>query len=783
MPPSKFRKTVFRAEWSQDPMYAWVKGIEINPYSAWCDVCKQKFELSNMGKQALTSHASGAKHRKRLQAASKSVPITIFCKTGLSKTTLQVKSTDVPEVSSESIQNSSVSEGSKLSPSPNVLKLLENAVAGSACSCICTCTSVEKKSKLLKTYLLNDNVTRAEVMWCLFCVTSHNSLRNAESSVSIQRKMYPDSNIAAKMKLSKAKVSYTIVHGLAPQLERDLKAAISNCSHIVIGFDESLNKVVQKQQMDLTVRYWDDVKNVTCTRYLTSVFLGHSTAADLLYAFKSALTSALLHKILQVSMDGPNVNLRFLKDLREDLKEGRPHEGVILDIGTCGLHSLHCAFKTAMKGTEWEIIPFLRAIHNLFYNIPSRRADFIRITGSDLFPLKFCAVRWLDNVCVANRALKLLPYLLKYIQSLCSKSEPKCASFMVVKNALRDKLLGPKLAFFSSVASEIEPFLKEFQTDKPMAPFLYSDFCAVVKNLMIRFVKPEVIESKPLSAIDLSGTNLMSHKNVDLGFGTKAELRSEKNLTQKDIELFKHECSKCLQELVKKILNRSPLTLSLTRSISFIDPSVVCIPNLANKRLAAALEHFVCNNWISGVQADKICREFKQVCAVKLVQENVKIYTRSKFRLDQFWFDQLKICSFEETKNLASFLKMIFIFSHGNAALERGFSVNKECLVENQQEISLVAQRRIHDSVSAAGGIDDFPVTKQLIHAARNAHSNFKDYLQKQKELSQEKAETNILKRKIAAELAELQARKKKILEDAQNESAILDSRIEALKT
>lgn len=43
-----------------------------------------------------------------------------------------------------------------------------------------------------------------------------------------------------------------------------------------------------------------------------------------------------------------------------------------------------------------------------------------------------------------------------------------------MKEGLKDKLLASEIAFFSHIASVVEPFLTEFESDKPMAPFLYS---------------------------------------------------------------------------------------------------------------------------------------------------------------------------------------------------------------------------------------------------------------------------------------------------------------------
>lgn len=84
----------------------------------------------------------------------------------------------------------------------------------------------------------------------------------------------------------------------------------------MIGFDESLNKVAQKEQMDVSVRFCMDDgspnKNSTVTsRYFGSAFWGHATASDLLNSFLLVIKDIELKKILQISMDGPNVNFKF----------------------------------------------------------------------------------------------------------------------------------------------------------------------------------------------------------------------------------------------------------------------------------------------------------------------------------------------------------------------------------------------------------------------------------------------------------------------------------------
>ena len=168
--------------------------------------------------------------------------------------------------------------------------------------------------------------------------------------------------------------------------------------------------------MDINVRFWDPVENEVCTRYFTSAFLSKTKAVDLLGAFKNSLDDLSFEKMVQVSMDGPNVNLPFLKDFKTYLKS-LENEAVLLDIGSCGLHVCHNSYKGAITATTWDIVQFLRCLYNIFKDVPTRRALYIEYTQSNLFPFKFGATRWLVNGDVAGRALDMLSSLRKFVTS------------------------------------------------------------------------------------------------------------------------------------------------------------------------------------------------------------------------------------------------------------------------------------------------------------------------------------------------------------------------------
>lgn len=96
----------------------------------------------------------------------------------------------------------------------------------------------------------------------------------------------------------------------------------------------------------------------------------------------------------------------------------------------------------------------------------------------------------MENTLVIERALLLWNDVKKYVESARSKqvSLPKCASFENVYSFCRDPLTPAKLNFALSVASILQPFLKDYQSDKPMI-FLGRDLESVVRKLLVKFMK------------------------------------------------------------------------------------------------------------------------------------------------------------------------------------------------------------------------------------------------------------------------------------------------------
>ena len=745
---------------------------------------KKDFDVSNMGICAITSHENGKKHVKAMRRASENCQIRLL---KMSVSTIQTNNNElnsaveqsgvtIPDVGSTA-SSSTVSETQRSVDGP------ANSVPATvqATMEVLTSKSCRSTQSTLDNRLIKDDVTRAEIIWALNGVMCHSSLRGNANSASLFAQMFPDSDIASRFQMQKDKNSYVVTYGLGPYFQEMLSSTVQKCPFFAISFDESLNKVSQKGQMDIVVRFWNDATDEVTTRYLTSTFLGHASSQDLLTAFTSALGQQNLNlkKMQQVSMDGPNVNLKFLRELKTYLTNASdPNDVELFDIGTCSLHVVHGAYKTAHNACGWKVNIFIRSLYYLFKDFPSRRSDYTNASNSCLFPLRFCSIRWVENSSVIKRALEIIPFLKLYVAAV-AKKPPDSKNFKKVKVALDEKDLIAKLGFLQSVALQLEPFLIKYQSNKPLLPFMSTDVYTLLRNLMVRFVKADVMAgvtnaNKLMEVEFMKKENQITLHNIDVGFAATAAC---KDLTGVEVLRFKEECCTFLKHVCMKLTAKCPLKYRLVTGASCLDPQVMLNEMQSLSRVTTALEVFVEKKHMEPSVADIVKREYSGLCKKTNVRSMLKTFKPDKDRLDEFLTRVLDLGN--ENASLKKFIHQILTMFHGNAAVERSFSINKECLVENLLDDSLVAQRVVHDAVSSAGGVTAVPIPKALIHAVRNASAKRLEAAKKKTEA--EDAAANHRKR-VAEEIKLLEAKKARVEQASKEETLALNDELRKLR-
>jgi len=80
--------------------------------------------------------------------------------------------------------------------------------------------------------------------------------------------------------------------------------------------------------------------------------------------------------------------------------------------------------------------------------------------------------------------------------------------------------------------------------------------------------------------------------------------------------------------------------------------------------------------------ADIVKREYLKMCNNENVKCLLRGYNRDKDRLDELLNHVLGVDNCDSSV-LETFIHQLMTLFHGNGAVERSFSINKECLVEN----------------------------------------------------------------------------------------------------
>ena len=736
-------KCTFNRKWLADERFSdWIKEFKGDKHSANCVTCNRIIDLGKMGEYALTSHMNSKRHINIAASLPRNQPLLDFMKVK------EVKSSEASKSAGASNDLESLTIAPPPPPEADVIKVHSN----------------------IRDFVSREDTLKAETLWTIHTVVQHNSYKSNDDVSKLFPIMFPDSKIANKFTCGERKTSYISSFGISEYFKQTLLKEINGPYSVM--FDESLNKSLQSKQMDVHVRFWNPEGKVT-TRYFTSQFLGHGTANDMVDHFTEAVIESDLNmnNLIQIGMDGPNVNWKFYDLMSQKLKTD--FNNTIINVGSCGLHVMNNSFQSGAKGSGWNISSLLSSLYYLFKDSPARREDYMNICQGKKMPLKFCQHRWLENEPVAKRAIEIWSDLILYVKKVEEKKFPKptCKSYTVLEEFSKDKLVIAKLEFFKVVASFLKPYLTFYQSDKPVLPLMTSDLCTLLRSLLRRFIKPEVLDMcdnmEKLSKIDITNKdNLLSYKKVDIGINASEALQSARTVTghtlsDKQVMEYRMEARQFLSDTCKKILHKCPLSYSFVRNLSSLNPlDISNDPHGCQRRFKKVLISLKSAGKV-GDECDIIAEQYNQfVDSVSSIgREKFAGFSKQSDGLDMFYTEHLSDSKYDK---LLPVVKLILVISHGQASVERGFSVNKEVETVNLSDKSVVARRIICDYVQAKGGILNVVVSKGLMMSVASARNRYDNYLDDERKKN--KTEEQTRKRKSTLEEIDSLKSKKKVL-------------------
>jgi hypothetical protein len=221
-------------------------------------------------------------------------------------------------------------------------------------------------------------------------------------------------------------------------------------------------------------------------------------------------------------------------------------------------------------------------------------------------------------------------------------------------------------------------------------------------------------------------------------------MKKDKKVSDRAVAEFRLQCREGMVAMVTKLLSKSPLRYPLVPKLSCLDPKVILEePEDAIKKFEGVVVLLLKARQLKSDEVgEKAVSQFQSF--INSQRASLNNFDRSSDRIDVFYYNLLS--PLNEYQLLWEVVQSLLVLSHGQASVERGFSVNKEVNFENQGCETVVAHRLICDAVSVYGSPAQVPLGDDLLKMVDSSRARYRSHLAAQKE--QEEAKTKAKKRK-----------------------------------
>ena len=193
-----------------------------------------------------------------------------------------------------------------------------------------------------------------------------------------------------------------------------------------------------------------------------------------------------------------------------------------------------------------------------------------------------------------------------------------------------------------------------------------------------------------------------------------------------------------------------PLSNTFLDDLNCLSPSARSLPDSENcvRRIARKLPQVVNDDELTSVldewklyAIDDIPVEWQ----VKTVSENDKdppaVVVDKPAPIDEYWARVLNVKNAAGHKKYCTLGKVVrasLSLSHGNADVERCFSINKKVVTPDRVSLgqdTVCAVRLVKEAIRIHGDgqVSGIPVTHRMLQLARSAYSTYKDHMDKKK--------------------------------------------------
>ena len=245
------------------------------------------------------------------------------------------------------------------------------------------------------------------------------------------------------------------------------------------------------------------------------------------------------------------------------------------------------------------------------------------------------------------------------------------------------------------------------------------------------------------------------------------KLEKEKKVSQLQVLEFFTQCQTFLKALVKKMIERCPLKYSVARYLSSLSPTFIANhPESAADKFGKLLGKLLSLKRLRATECDTVKHEYDSLLKDihKYHKDEFKNYTQRE-GLDKLYLriigENDKYCQ------LWKVVKLVLLLFHGQSAVERGFSANKDILTCNMGEDTVHAYRIVYDGLKKMEcEAHEVPVGKEMLQSCRFARQRYNMLLEDQKKKKKDD-EAEERKKRQKSEVLECKKKEKRLEAEA----------------
>ena len=232
------------------------------------------------------------------------------------------------------------------------------------------------------------------------------------------------------------------------------------------------------------------------------------------------------------------------------------------------------------------------------------------------------------------------------------------------------------------------------------------------------------------------------------------ELKRKDEVSSHEVLSYKRNVYKFVVSTVEKMLDRIPVESTIICNAVVFNPAKMIATQTDELHIKAKslLTKFINLNILTPTACDQILKEYKEFLRNDIVFscEKFSNYDKQKDRLDTFFFS---LPAIKKYVILAFVMKMILTLSHGQAAVERSFSINKSVVDVNMKEEFIVARKTIKDHMLLNDIQPDMiEISNKMINFYRSARQKYKIHKEREREAEKKKKQDKSIQQQILEE-------------------------------